>query len=394
MRKAKYPVKLTKEEREILVQITRKHTAKQNMVRRAKIILMSETGVRNRDIAVSLGVREQVVTTWTKRWCETVGKPVLERLQDLPRPGAPDRFTPEQHCLIIALSCERPADHGRPISDWTYRELAEEAIKQGIVEIISPCHVGRMLKKKDLQPHRIRYWLNVKADERKDERIADICAVYRDVPNNPREISLSVDEMTGIQALERIAPDLPMEPGKPRAMEFEYKRHGTQTLLCGINIATGVVQGSCGETRTEEDFAGFIKRLIETNPGYDVYHFVSDQLNTHKSESLVRFVTDFCNIDHDLGIKGQKGILKSMDTREDFLSSPGKSIIFHYTPKHASWMNQIEIWFGILMKKVIKRGNFLSKDNLRDKILRFIDYFNETMAKPFKWTYQGKVLTG
>jgi DDE superfamily endonuclease len=252
---------------------------------------------------------------------------------------------------------------------------------------------GQDAKKKDLQPHLIRYWLNVKADERKDERIADICGVYRDVPRNPGEISLSVDEMTGIQALERIAPDLPMRSGKPRAVEFEYKRHGTQTLMCGINIATGVVQGSCGETRTEEDFVGFIKHLVESNPGYDVYHFVSDQLNTHKSEGLVRFVADFCNIDHDLGKKGEDGVLKSMGTREDFLSAPGKSIIFHYTPKHASWMNQIEIWFGILMKKVIKRGNFLSKENLRDKILRFIDYFNETMAKPFKWTYQGKVLT-
>jgi len=252
---------------------------------------------------------------------------------------------------------------------------------------------GQDAKKKDLQPHRIRYWLNVKADERKDERIADICMVYRDVPRNPGEISLSVDEMTGIQALERIAPDLPMRSGKPRAVEFEYERHGTQTLMCSINIATGVVQGSCGETRTEEDFVGFIKHLIETNAGYDVYHFVSDQLNTHKSESLVRFVADFCKIDHDLGKKGRAGILKSMDTREEFLSAPGKSIIFHYTPKHASWMNQIEIWFGILMKKVIKRGNFLSKENLRDKILSFVDYFNETMAKPFKWTYQGKVLT-
>lgn len=217
--------------------------------------------------------------------------------------------------------------------------------------------------------------------------------MYRKARKTEREIVLSVDEATGIQALERIAPDLPMAPGKPQAREFEYKRNGTQTLIAGINVATGKVHGICGNTRTEEDFSRFINQMIELNPGYEVYHFVLDQLNTHKSESLVRFVADACMIEMDLGIKGKEGILKSMETREQFLTAPGKRIVFHFTPKHASWMNQIEIWFGIMMKKVIKRGNFLSKDDLKHKILSFIDYFNKTMAKPFKWTYQGKVLT-
>lgn len=200
--------------------------------------------------------------------------------------------------------------------------------------------------------------------------------------------------MTGIQALQRIAPDLPMIAGKPQSIEFEYTRHGTQTLLGGLNVATGVIQGLCGDTRTEKDFVDCIKYLIEQNPGYRVYHFVADQLNTHKSESLVRFVSEFCELkDQDLGVKGKSGILQSMQTREDFLSTPDRRIVFHYTPKHASWMNQIEIWFGILMKKVIKRGHFLSKLDLKTKVLAFMDYFNATMAKPFKWTYQGKALS-
>lgn len=132
--------------------------------------------------------------------------------------------------------------------------------------------------------------------------------------------------------------------------------------------------------------------MIEQNLGYPTDHFVCDQLNTHKSESLVRFVADHCGIDTDLGVKGKAGILKSMKTREQFLNETGRSIVFHYTPKHASWMNQIEIWFGILMKKVVRRGSFSSKADLKNKINAFTDYFNDTMAKPFKWTYQGKVL--
>ena len=184
-----------------------------------------------------------------------------------------------------------------------------------------------------------------------------------------------------------------MTVGKLQSIEFEYERHGTQTLLGGFNVATGVIQGLVQETRTELDFVDLIKHLIAQNPDASVYHFVADQLNTHKSEGLVQCVASFCGDAQDLGIKGKSGILKARQTREDDLCQGHRRIVFHYTPKHASWMNQIEIWFGILMRKVIKRGNFLSKDDLKTKILAFMDYFNETMAQPFKWTYTGKVLT-
>lgn len=261
------------------------------------------------------------------------------------------------------------------------------------MESISPTHLGRLLKKNDLRPHKSKYWLNAKADERKDERIDDICTLYQEAAtDNKDEITISVDEMTGIQALERIAPDIPMTSGQPVRREFEYKRHGTQTLLGAFNVATGHIQGLCQETRTEADFVNFVDHIIKENPGYKIYHFVADQLNTHKSETLVRYVADLCGINQeDLGVKGKSGILKSMKTREEFLMSSRK-ITFHYTPKHASWMNQIEVWFGILMRKVIKRGNFSSQSDLKKKILDFMDYFNKTMAKPFKWTYAGKVL--
>lgn len=147
MRRAKYAVKLSEEERAMLVALTRKHSARQSIVRRARIILMSDEGMWNQHIATALGVESHVVTTWTKRWHDMADKPIQERLEDLPRPGAPDKFTPEQLCRIIALACEKPEEHGRPITEWTSRELADEAVKQGIVGSISPTHVGRILKK-------------------------------------------------------------------------------------------------------------------------------------------------------------------------------------------------------------------------------------------------------
>jgi hypothetical protein len=203
---------------------------------------------------------------------------------------------------------------------------------------------------------------------------------------------VSCDELTAIQALERAAPTQPMQPGQVERREFEYIRHGTLSLMTNIEVATGqVVAPSLGPTRTEADFAAHVAQTIDTDPDA-AWVFLTDQLNTHQSETLVQLVAARCGLTDDLGVKGKIGVLHTMASRAAFLSDPAHRIQFVYVPKHTSWLNQVEIWLGILVRRVIKRGNFTSLDDLRTKILAFIDYFNRT-AKPFRWTYAGRPLT-
>ncbi len=404
---------ITERQQDILRTFRNATTVPYRLRQRATLILLAFEGVRNEDIAAQIHLERHQVGRWRQRWVAAFDNLVLvecletppalrraieEVLADAERPGAPGKFSPEQITQLYALACEPPENSGRPITHWTAAELADELQRRGIVESISVSQVGHSLREAALKPHKSRYWLNTteKDPQEFQAQVEAVCTCYLEAPqlyqwHNTHTIS--VDEMTGVQALERKAATLPMMPGLVTRIEFEYKRNGTICLTGNLEVATGeLLRPTLGPTRTEKDFVGHIAQTVTSDPRAG-WVFVLDNLNTHCSEGLVKYVAKECGIPEvALGKKGRHGILKSQATRRVFLSALEHRIRFMYLPKHSSWLNQIEVIFGIIMRKVVRRGSFVSVADLQDKLLRFIDYFNQVFAKPFRWTYTGRPL--
>src|SRR6478752_8755878 len=315
-------VRVREKQLAILQELSRSRTEARGIVQRALILVLGFQGLLNEQIAEEVGLNRQQVGVWRKRWRDAweslcvwecteprrLHEAILKVLSDAPRPGCPGKFTADQVAQILAVACEPPRLSGRPITRWTHRELRDEVVRRGIVESISVAQVGRYLKQAALQPHRSKMWLNTteKDPETFERQAAKVCATYVEAPRKAAvdgTHTVSLDEATSLQAIERDAPDMPVRPGGVARQEFEYTRHGTTTLTAGLDVVTGeIISPTLEATRTEPQFVDHIARTVSIDPAGE-WIFIVDNLNTHASESLVRWVAERCGVDDPLGKK-------------------------------------------------------------------------------------------
>ncbi|SDR62278.1 IS630 family transposase [Paraburkholderia tuberum] len=344
------PVKLAKKEREELLSLIERKTATQRDVMRARIALWAHEGHANTVIARELRISVQTVCTWRKR----IAQQGARGLREGERSGRRPRITQETRLQLIALACEAHEPEGRVTP--TLDEIVARAIERGIVEQISRSHVQRILQAGDVRPHRVKQWLH-SPDPAFREKVNVICRFYRKVPRNA--VVLSIDEKTGIQAIERKHPGRAPAPGRLRRREFEYIRHGTQALIAALDVHTGQVLADCRERRTQGDLVAFMERVAVAYPSKQV-HVIWDNLNTHRAQA----------------------VWQAFNARHD------ERFHFHFTPLHASWVNQIELWFAHYTRRVLRHASHTSTAHLRERTEQFVRAHNQT-ARPFKWTFRG-----
>jgi transposase len=312
---------ITERQQPILIGLSKSLTESQLVVQRATIVLRAFAGQLNEQIAVEIGLGPGQVGVWRRRWqaawkeltaleCREprrLREAIQEVFRDAPRSGSPGTFTAAQVTQILALACEPPEKSGRPITHWTRKELHAEVLKRGIAQI-SESQVGRYLKQAALQPHRRKMWLNTKEKDPAvfAEQVKTVCQTYLEAPRRAAEDgtrTVSVDEMTGLQALERAAADKPTQPASVAKHEFEYIRHGTTTLIGNWDVVAGQMFAcTLGPTRTEPDFVLHIVQTVATDPNVP-WVFVADCLNVHQSAGLVEWVAKTCELDQPLGKK-------------------------------------------------------------------------------------------
>lgn len=336
---------LTDEQIRELQNIANKRTAAQQLVFRSKIILMTASGISVANICEHLKTSRVLVSKWKKRYIENG----IEGLKDQARTGAPRKYTAEIRHKITAEACNPP--DGR--THWTIRDLAKHLdLDRGIIE--------RVFKQQAIKPHLIKYYHHSN-DPEFEEKMLNIIGLYLNPPENA--IVLSVDEKTGIQALDRTQPVLPLHPhGKVKNIPFEYKRNGTTSLLAALDVHSGTITGRCEKRHTNAEFTSFLKELVKKyKRKTNEIHIICDNYSAHKHKNVKQWL-------------GQQD-----------------NVYMHFTPTHASWLNQIEIWFSIMSRKMLKQGIFKSVKDLVKKIRDFIKIYNSD-CQPFAWTYTGDPL--
>jgi len=346
-------IELSDGEREVLEAIVRASSSEVRMVERARIVLAAGEGVKGTEIAGRVGCSEPTVVKWRSRYA----RDGIAGLRDAPRPGPPLTYGPEVRALLIAKACTRPpaTEEGARQERWTYEQL-------GAAVGMSGSQAHEILARAAIKPHLTEYWIMSDFSRPEfEERCSAICGLYVDPPENV--LVVSIDEKTGIQAKAPTKPDVMCEPGRPARREHEYTRNGTQCLFAALKVHAGDVLGMASKTRNRFDLIRFLDLLdadIAVVEGQQIIA-ISDNLSTRGTTEV-----------------------------QDWLAAHPRWR-FAFTPTHASWLNQIEIFFSILHRRLLKHGSFNSEQDLAEQLLAFIETYNQT-AKPFKWTYSGKVL--
>jgi transposase len=377
---------LAASERSELEALAAQRCAQARLVERARIVLRVADGLSDSDIARELRCSRETARRWRQRYPvrreQEPLKPVAVWLADDTRVGRPATIPDAFWVDLLALATSHPADHGKAFTHWTSEELVDLVVEKGLLPSISSSYVREFLGSASLKPHRIKEWMNRREDPEFDARAAKVKELTAEASHAPKglHVVLSFDEKTGMQAKERIAPPQKMRSGQPERLEFEYKRHGTLVLFAFFVLSTGAIIARLGETRTNVDTA----RVFGSELGFALaagakrVDVVLDQLNTHWSRELVLAIAKLC----DLPTPGEE-VLAAGKTMRAWLEQADKPVVFHYTPKHASWLNPVEIWFGVLVRKVLRRGSFCSKEDLATKVDAFVRYYNERFAHPY-----------
>ena len=339
------PIQLIQEEKEQLLTMSRSLKLEKRYVDRAKIILFSAQGLLMEEIVAQTGLSKPVVNKWRQRF-RAHGIPGLK---DAPRSGKPRTITAAQQAMVIEKACSRPTGG--------YTNWSQERIAKAVG--ISQSKVFQILRQADIKPHKIDYWCGKSTDPEFEEKMLNVVGLYMDPPENA--LVLSVDEKTQIQALDRTQPELPLATGRPKRQTTTYKRNGTVALIAALAVHIGEVTAETVESNNAVNFLAFLKKLYRKYPEKHL-HIIADNLNVHK----------------------HKDVKKWMDGK--------KRITMHHTPTYSSWLNQIEIWFNILSKDVLKGAVWHSKEQLVEQLMEYVETYNKTRAKPFNWTYTGNVL--